>query len=94
MERVEIRWARTWIAQNIHPRKKQGEYSSYGLKHLFERDTGMYITNADFKLALYDLGYMPNDDIMEPEETLTSQTVDWWCNYGFNSNSHWGKGLQ
>ena len=54
----------------------------------------MYITNADFKLALYDLGYMPNDDIMEPEETLTSQTVDWWCNYGFNSNSHWGKGLQ
>lgn len=49
-----------WIRENIRPARKilQGR-TSYGLKHLLERDTGVYLTNNAFKDALFLAGYRP-----------------------------------
>lgn len=35
--------------------------SSYGLKHLYEAETGRYVTNAQFKDAMAVSGYLPKD---------------------------------
>ncbi len=49
-----------WIAKNIQPRKTENRrLSSYGLKHVLQRDTGIYITNNQFKDAMLLCGYTP-----------------------------------
>ena len=49
-----------WIRKNIRPaRKVLQDRTSYGLKHLLERDTGVYLTNNAFKDALFLAGYRP-----------------------------------
>ena len=50
-----------WIAEKIQYRTRVCEYSSYGLKHIFERETNHYISNDDFKKAMLLSGYMPID---------------------------------
>jgi hypothetical protein len=51
-----------WIRCNIHPRKTVNpHYSSYGLKHLLEHDTGIYLTNNQFKDAMLQCGFRPKD---------------------------------
>jgi len=35
--------------------------SSYGLKHWFEREIGIYVTNGQFKGAMIQFGYDPVD---------------------------------
>lgn len=49
-----------WIKSNIRPSQKvlQGR-TSYGLKHVLERDTGIYLTNNQFKDAMLSAGYSP-----------------------------------
>ena len=49
-----------WIKNNIRPAKKilQG-HTSYGMKHLLEHDTGIYLTNNEFKDAMMLAGYSP-----------------------------------
>ena len=49
-----------WIRKNIRTGKKilQG-HTSYGMKHLLERDTGVYLTNNEFKDAMLLAGYRP-----------------------------------
>lgn len=49
-----------WIKHNIRPCQKvlQGR-TSYGLKHVLERDTGIYLTNNQFKDAMLSAGYTP-----------------------------------
>ena len=49
-----------WIRKNIRAGKKilQG-HTSYGMKHLLERDTGVYLTNNEFKDAMLLAGYRP-----------------------------------
>lgn len=49
-----------WIKSNILPARKilQGR-TSYGLKHILERDTGIYLTNNQFKAAMLSAGYSP-----------------------------------
>jgi len=49
-----------WIEDNLAPGKKASE-SSYSLKHYFERATGIYITNGQFKGAMQMAGYEPLD---------------------------------
>lgn len=52
-----------WISKNITPRKTPCKgYSSYWMKHIFEKDTGMYITNDQFKEAMLRSGYTPIDE--------------------------------
>ncbi len=59
---VDIRAVGTWIRENI--RKGRTVYkgrTSYGLKHVLERDTGIYLTNNEFKDAMLLTGYFPVD---------------------------------
>ena len=49
-----------WIVNNLVPRKTVlYESSSYGLKHILERDTGIYLTNNEFKDAMLLAGFEP-----------------------------------
>lgn len=49
-----------WIRQNLMPRKTPlTTRSSYGLKHLLEHDTGIYLTNNEFKDAMMMCGFQP-----------------------------------
>lgn len=49
-----------WIEDNIFPRKTELEsVSSYGLKHILTRVTGIYVTNNQFKHAMLLSGYEP-----------------------------------
>lgn len=49
-----------WIYDNIFPRKTPlYSKTSYGLKHLLQHDTGIYLTNNEFKDAMLLCGYKP-----------------------------------
>lgn len=49
-----------WIRKNVRAGEKvlHGR-TSYGLKHLLEHDTGIYLTNNEFKDAMMLAGYFP-----------------------------------
>lgn len=52
-----------WIRKNIRPQKEVNtNHTSYGLKHKLENDTGLYITNNEFKNAMLLAGYEPVDE--------------------------------
>lgn len=55
----------TWIRENLMPRKTvlYGR-TSYGIKHLLEDDTKIYLTNNEFKDAMLQCGYGPVDPNM------------------------------
>ena len=38
---------------------KSNRYINYGLKHILEKDTGIYVTNNQFKDAMMISGYKP-----------------------------------
>jgi hypothetical protein len=49
-----------WIAAYILPRKTPLLHrSSYGIKHILQGDTGIYLTNNQFKQAMLLCGYSP-----------------------------------
>jgi len=37
--------------------------TSYGLKHVYERQTGNYVSNGEFKGAMIHVGYLPVDPL-------------------------------
>ena len=51
-----------WIHTNLIPRKTvlHGK-TSYGIKHILEHDTGIYLTNNEFKDAMMICGFEPYD---------------------------------
>ena len=56
----EIDAVMNWIAENISPRKTPLDgHTSYGIKHLLQRDIGIYLTNNEFKDAMLQAGYEP-----------------------------------
>lgn len=58
----EIRSVDIWIRENI--RKNRSIYkggTSYGLKQILQKDTGIYLTNNAFKDAMLLSGYEPVD---------------------------------
>lgn len=58
--KAEMDLAMRWIKENIRPRKTPNRGStSYWLKHVLERDTGLYLTNNEFKDAMLLSGYEP-----------------------------------
>ena len=58
----EVRTVMSWIGENISPRKTPlYGHTSYGIKHLLHRDTGIYLTNNEFKDAMLQAGYKPID---------------------------------
>jgi hypothetical protein len=51
-----------WIWRNLTPTKvKVCHSTSYGMKHDFENDTGLYVSNGMFKGAMLEAGYEPVD---------------------------------
>lgn len=56
----EIEMVSEWIRSNII-RTKTPNYdkTSYSLKHIFEKDTGLYLTNNEFKDAMMLCDYNP-----------------------------------
>lgn len=50
-----------WIKKYLSPTKKTvlDTSSSYGLKHILQNDTGIYLTNNQFKDAMLLSGYYP-----------------------------------
>lgn len=49
-----------WIRKNIRTGKKiLHGHTSYGIKHMLEHDTGIYLTNNEFKDAMLLAGYQP-----------------------------------
>lgn len=55
-----------WIEWCITPTKTVNKRtSSYALKHCFERMTGIYLTNNQFKQAMAMCGYLPHCDCSE-----------------------------
>jgi DNA replication protein DnaC len=51
-----------WIEHAIQPALKADEhYSSYGLKHEYERETKLYVSHAQFKGAMLIAGYLPTE---------------------------------
>lgn len=58
----EIDVVMNWITENISPRKTpMTDRTSYGIKHLLERDTHIYLTNNEFKDVMFMAGYPPVD---------------------------------
>lgn len=53
-----------WVHEFMVERKTPNRYhTSYGLKHLLERDTGIYMTNNQFKSLMLKCGHYPVSDI-------------------------------
>ena len=51
-----------WISDNIRAiRSVNDRHSSYGIKHILEHDTGIYLTNNQFKHGMMLGGYEPVD---------------------------------
>jgi hypothetical protein len=51
-----------WIQANMVPVKTfDPRHDSYTLKHQFERDTGHYVDNGEFKGAMRNLGFEPKE---------------------------------
>lgn len=48
-----------WIEQKFEKASRTYSISSYGLKHDFERDTGIYVSNGEFKGAMLTAGFKP-----------------------------------
>ena len=58
----QMKLLKEWINVNITPRKTPlKDHTSYSLKHIFTRDTGVYVTNDQFKEAMLQCGYYPVD---------------------------------
>lgn len=58
-----------WITNNlIYIHTTNTRYTSYSLKHIYERQTGNYVTNGQFKGAMLKAGFIP-----QSERTLN------WC---------------
>ena len=56
----EIEIVCEWIRHNLMRRKTPNyDKTSYGLKHLLEQDTGIYLTNNEFKDAMLMCDYKP-----------------------------------
>ena len=59
---LDLEKAAGWVHGNILPDPDNiSDRSSYGLKHLLETDTGLYLTNNEFKDLMMLMGYYPVD---------------------------------
>jgi|SRR5215203_473391 len=57
-EQKQVDLSKSWIMKNCEPRKTiNHNHSSYGLKHVVERDVEEYISNGAFIKAAIELGY-------------------------------------
>ena len=53
----------TWIRANVFPRKTVlNGHTSYGMKHILQDRTGIYMSNNQFKEAMLICGFEPFDE--------------------------------
>ena len=53
----------SWIAESfIYIHTTNTRHTSYGLKHIYERQTGNYVTNGQFKGAMLKAGFIPQSE--------------------------------
>lgn len=72
----EQQMALAWIKSEMKPRKTPNlNQNTYFLKHVLEHDTGIYMTNNQFKDAMLQCGYYPVDET----------ELNWW--YGLSEKS-------
>ena len=51
-----------WIRWNVERRGTVNKrHTSYGMKHILQKDTKIYMTNNQFKDAMLECGYFPDD---------------------------------
>ena len=62
-----------WIDLRI-THSVRGLHSSYGLKHVLQADTGIYLTNCQFKAAMRFCGWLPykKDPIMDNDPNMVN----------------------
>lgn len=49
-----------WIKRNLVPRKTKNKHvTSYTLKHLFQGQAGVYVTDREFQEAMFKCGLFP-----------------------------------
>ena len=61
-EKDEMDEVLDWIRVNFLPAKNVLHgHTSYGLKHILQDDTGIYLTNNEFKDAMMLCGYEPSN---------------------------------
>jgi len=53
--------AEKFVSELFEPAYRYSRNTSYGIKHIFERATGIYMTNDEMKYIMLELGYKPND---------------------------------
>jgi hypothetical protein len=58
VDRIHLLW---WIRDVLERGRGEGRANSYGLKHIYQRTTGVYVTNGVFKGAMRAAGYAPVD---------------------------------
>lgn len=62
LERIKIQFIKYWIDKNlVHQKNFNYSRTSYGMKHIFSSDTGVYVTNDEFKIAMREMGYEAKD---------------------------------
>jgi len=63
MEQEQQEHLIAWIRAAIKPASRVAQHaqSSYGLKHVYEHGTGVYVTNGEFKGAMIACGLLPTD---------------------------------
>ena len=50
-----------WIREGLIPTNRFDRmHNSYALKHMLERQTGIYMTNNQFKDAMLECGFLPS----------------------------------
>ena len=63
MSTEEQERVKAWIHENLLPRKTPNlDRTSYGIKHILDRDIGIYTTNNQFKDAMLMCGFEPVDE--------------------------------
>lgn len=77
-----LAWVKTYIHEATYVNHRR---TSYGLKHLFQHDTGIYVTNNQFKDAMIECGFFPVD----PDELNWKYKISekWLKNRNWNPNS-------
>lgn len=77
---VEI--CKAWIVQNLEPAKEVNSLSSYVFKHTVQRDTGKYVSQDDFVMAMEILGYTPIPIERSPSHLFKTRMRRWKRIYG------------
>lgn len=78
--------AKEWILNNIRPYRMTNSRTSYGIKHILQHDTGIYLTDGEFKGAMLAAGYAP----INPDEDEWRFRVQVRIPDGMYSNEYGG----